>query len=166
MLLVKEKRKVIIFITTSWLFFWYLLGRFQDEFVESRRIALERCLQKIVSHPMLYGDPDLKVFLESESFNVEVNGSRLMMLCNRRDSNSFLKETTKTCRTRTTKNRFDAIIWRNDIQCGQQPILKICWSGWVVCIEKEPVGCTRGTAQGVAEKCRKCCKTKKRWGAL
>ena len=48
------------------------IGRFQDEFVESRRIALERCLQKIVSHPMLYGDPDLKVFLESESFNVEV----------------------------------------------------------------------------------------------
>ncbi|KAI8337979.1 Vps5 C terminal like-domain-containing protein [Chlamydoabsidia padenii] len=50
----------------------HALGRFQDEFVESRRIALERCLQKTVSHPMLYGDPDLKVFLESESFNVEV----------------------------------------------------------------------------------------------
>ncbi|KAI7906554.1 Vps5 C terminal like-domain-containing protein [Cokeromyces recurvatus] len=47
------------------------LGRFQNDFVESRRIALERCLQKIVAHPMLYGDPDLKVFLESESFNVE-----------------------------------------------------------------------------------------------
>lgn len=47
-------------------------GRFQDDFVESRRVALERCLQKIVAHPMLYGDPDLKVFLESESFNVEV----------------------------------------------------------------------------------------------
>ncbi|KAI8363814.1 Vps5 C terminal like-domain-containing protein [Choanephora cucurbitarum] len=49
----------------------HALGRFQDDFVESRRIALERCLQKIVAHPMLYGDPDLKVFLESESFNVE-----------------------------------------------------------------------------------------------
>lgn len=50
----------------------HALGRFQDEFVESRRIALERCLRKTVSHPMLYGDPDLKVFLESESFNIEV----------------------------------------------------------------------------------------------
>ncbi|KAG2192052.1 hypothetical protein INT47_012301 [Mucor saturninus] len=49
----------------------HALGRFQDDFVESRRIALERCLQKIVAHPTLYGDPDLKVFLESESFNVE-----------------------------------------------------------------------------------------------
>ncbi|GAA5815864.1 hypothetical protein MFLAVUS_009381 [Mucor flavus] len=49
----------------------HALGRFQDDFVESRRVALERCLQKIVAHPMLYGDPDLKVFLESESFNVE-----------------------------------------------------------------------------------------------
>ncbi|CEG66411.1 hypothetical protein RMATCC62417_02999 [Rhizopus microsporus] len=49
----------------------HALGRFQDDFVESRRMALERCLQKIVAHPMLYGDPDLKVFLESESFNIE-----------------------------------------------------------------------------------------------
>ncbi|KAG1055222.1 hypothetical protein G6F43_002805 [Rhizopus delemar] len=49
----------------------HALGRFQDDFVESRRVALERCLQKIVAHPMLYGDPDLKVFLESESFNIE-----------------------------------------------------------------------------------------------
>lgn len=52
---------------------WAFLGRFQDEFVESRRIALERCLRKIVAHPMLYGDPDLKVFLESESFNIDVS---------------------------------------------------------------------------------------------
>ncbi|KAI9320720.1 Vps5 C terminal like-domain-containing protein [Dichotomocladium elegans] len=54
----------------------HALGRFQDEFVESRRIALERCLQKIVRHPMLYGDPDLKVFLESESFNIEKRQKR------------------------------------------------------------------------------------------
>ncbi|KAI9255970.1 Vps5 C terminal like-domain-containing protein [Sporodiniella umbellata] len=49
----------------------HALGRFQDDFVESRRVALERCLQKMVAHPMLYGDPDLKVFLESESFHIE-----------------------------------------------------------------------------------------------
>ncbi|KAL0080827.1 Vps5 C terminal like-domain-containing protein [Phycomyces blakesleeanus] len=54
----------------------HALGRFQDEFVESRRIALERCLRKVVSHPMLYGDPDLKVFLESESFNIEKRQKR------------------------------------------------------------------------------------------
>ncbi|KAH8554393.1 Vps5 C terminal like-domain-containing protein [Umbelopsis sp. PMI_123] len=54
----------------------HALGRFQDEFVESRRIALERCLRKIVAHPMLYGDPDLKVFLESESFNIDKNQKR------------------------------------------------------------------------------------------
>ncbi|KAI7865755.1 Vps5 C terminal like-domain-containing protein [Spinellus fusiger] len=54
----------------------HALGRFQDEFVESRRIALERCLRKIVSHPMLYGDPDLKVFLESEAFNTEKRQKR------------------------------------------------------------------------------------------
>lgn len=57
------------------------IGRFQDDFVESRRVALERCLQKIVAHPMLYGDPDLKVFLESESFNVEVKKKKLWMRC-------------------------------------------------------------------------------------
>ncbi|KAI8342563.1 Vps5 C terminal like-domain-containing protein, partial [Chlamydoabsidia padenii] len=54
----------------------HALGRFQEEFVESRRIALERCLRKTVAHPMLYGDPDLKVFLESESFNVEKRQKR------------------------------------------------------------------------------------------
>lgn len=57
------------------------IGRFQDDFVESRRVALERCLQKIVAHPMLYGDPDLKVFLESESFNVEVKKKTLDEMC-------------------------------------------------------------------------------------
>ncbi|KAF9417747.1 Vacuolar protein sorting-associated protein 5 [Podila epigama] len=50
----------------------HALGRFQDEFVESRRIALERCLRKITAHPMLYGDPDLKLFLESDSLVAEI----------------------------------------------------------------------------------------------
>ncbi|RUP35202.1 hypothetical protein BC936DRAFT_138511 [Jimgerdemannia flammicorona] len=54
----------------------HALGRFQDEFVESRRVALEKCLRKIVAHPMLYGDPDLKLFLESESFNIDVKQKR------------------------------------------------------------------------------------------
>lgn len=28
---------------------------------------------KIVSHPMLVGDPDLRLFLESDSFSVDVS---------------------------------------------------------------------------------------------
>ncbi|KAF9582723.1 Vacuolar protein sorting-associated protein 5 [Lunasporangiospora selenospora] len=54
----------------------HALGRFQDEFVESRRIALERCLRKITAHPMLYGDPDLKLFLESDSLVAEIKEKR------------------------------------------------------------------------------------------
>ena len=53
----------------------HALGRFQDEFVESRRIALERCLRKMTAHPMLYGDPDLKLFLESDSLVAEVRNN-------------------------------------------------------------------------------------------
>ncbi|KAJ3344077.1 Vacuolar protein sorting-associated protein 5 [Gonapodya sp. JEL0774] len=45
------------------------LGRFQEEFVESRRSALERCVRKMAVHPRLAEDPDLKAFLESESFS-------------------------------------------------------------------------------------------------
>ncbi|PKS11037.1 hypothetical protein jhhlp_002797 [Lomentospora prolificans] len=48
------------------------VGRFESNFVESRRQALERMLNKIASHPMLQHDPDLKLFLESESFNVDI----------------------------------------------------------------------------------------------
>ncbi|KAI9296592.1 Vps5-domain-containing protein, partial [Neoconidiobolus thromboides FSU 785] len=48
------------------------IGRFQDDFVESRRRSLEIMLKKITAHPLLYGDPDIKFFLESESFAIEV----------------------------------------------------------------------------------------------
>jgi sorting nexin-1/2 len=48
------------------------LGRFQDEFVEARRIALERMLNKIALHPLLQRDVDFKLFIESESFSVDV----------------------------------------------------------------------------------------------
>ncbi|ORX37263.1 Vps5 C terminal like-domain-containing protein [Kockovaella imperatae] len=46
-------------------------GRFQDTFIENRRMALERCLTKITLHPVLQLDPDLRMFLESDSFAVE-----------------------------------------------------------------------------------------------
>lgn len=48
------------------------VGRFDTEFVESRRQALERMLNKIAAHPILHHDADLKIFLESDAFNVDV----------------------------------------------------------------------------------------------
>ncbi|KAJ1329277.1 sorting nexin-1/2 [Microdochium nivale] len=48
------------------------LNRFESNFVESRRAALEKMCNKIAAHPTLQNDPDLKLFLESESFNVDV----------------------------------------------------------------------------------------------
>ncbi|RMZ86851.1 hypothetical protein DV736_g5920, partial [Chaetothyriales sp. CBS 134916] len=48
------------------------VGRFESDFVESRRQALERMLNKIAGHPVLHHDADLKIFLESESFNIDI----------------------------------------------------------------------------------------------
>lgn len=48
------------------------VGRFDLNFVESRRAACERMLNKIAAHPVLQHDGDLKLFLESESFNVDI----------------------------------------------------------------------------------------------
>jgi sorting nexin-1/2 len=48
------------------------LGRFEADFVESRRAALERMLNRIAAHPMLQHDSDLKLFLESDAFNVDI----------------------------------------------------------------------------------------------
>lgn len=48
------------------------VGRFNTEFVESRRMALERQINKIAAHPVLQHDGDLKTFLESEAFNVDI----------------------------------------------------------------------------------------------
>ncbi|RKO90921.1 Phox homologous domain-containing protein, partial [Blyttiomyces helicus] len=50
----------------------HAIGRFQEDFVESRRSALERCLRKIVAHPLLRDDEDLQIFLESETFLADV----------------------------------------------------------------------------------------------
>lgn len=48
------------------------LGRFEADFVESRRAALERMLNRIAAHPILQHDSDLKLFLESDAFNVDI----------------------------------------------------------------------------------------------
>lgn len=48
------------------------MGRFDNNFVESRRAALEKMLNKSAAHPILQHDGDLKLFLESEAFNVDI----------------------------------------------------------------------------------------------
>lgn len=50
----------------------HAIGRFQEDFVEARRCALERFLQKTVQHPILQPDTDLRLFLESETFSSDV----------------------------------------------------------------------------------------------
>lgn len=48
-------------------------GRFEDQFVNQRRLALEKCIQKIANHPVLSKDTDLRLFLESDSFSLDVS---------------------------------------------------------------------------------------------
>ena len=48
------------------------MGRFDTNFVESRRAALERMLNKTAGHHILQHDADLKIFLESDSFSLDV----------------------------------------------------------------------------------------------
>jgi len=47
-------------------------GRFDDQFVQHRRIALENCINKIANHPVLCKDADLKLFLESDTFSLDI----------------------------------------------------------------------------------------------
>ena len=53
------------------------VGRFDTNFVESRRAALERMLNKTAHHPILQHDGDLKIFLESEAFNMDVKNREI-----------------------------------------------------------------------------------------
>ncbi|KAF5387361.1 hypothetical protein D9757_005745 [Collybiopsis confluens] len=48
------------------------LGRFDEGFIKQRRFALEKCIQKIANHPVLCQDPDLKLFLESDTFALDI----------------------------------------------------------------------------------------------
>ncbi|KAF5383683.1 hypothetical protein D9615_003643 [Tricholomella constricta] len=47
-------------------------GRFDDQFVRQRRFALEKCIQKIANHPVLGKDADLRLFLESDTFALDI----------------------------------------------------------------------------------------------
>lgn len=48
------------------------VGRFDSNFIEARRAALEKMVNKTAAHPTLQHDQDLKLFLESEAFNIDV----------------------------------------------------------------------------------------------
>ncbi|KAJ3721211.1 Vps5 C terminal like-domain-containing protein [Lentinula raphanica] len=48
------------------------VGRFDEGFIRQRRFALEKCIQKIANHPVLCKDPDLKLFLESDTFALDI----------------------------------------------------------------------------------------------
>ncbi|KAH6915925.1 protein transporter [Coprinopsis sp. MPI-PUGE-AT-0042] len=47
-------------------------GRFEDQFVRQRRLGLEKCIQKMANHPVLSKDTDLRLFLESDNFSLEM----------------------------------------------------------------------------------------------
>ncbi|KIK98175.1 hypothetical protein PAXRUDRAFT_134722 [Paxillus rubicundulus Ve08.2h10] len=47
-------------------------GRFDENFIQQRRSALEKCIQKTANHPVLSKDPDLKFFLESDTFALDI----------------------------------------------------------------------------------------------
>jgi len=48
------------------------LNRFDEQFVRQRRLALEKCIQKVANHPVLCKDSDLKLFLESDTFALDI----------------------------------------------------------------------------------------------
>ncbi|KLO12698.1 Vps5-domain-containing protein [Schizopora paradoxa] len=52
-------------------------GRFESHFIQQRRMALEKCIQKIANHPVLAKDLDLKFFLESDSFALDIKHRKL-----------------------------------------------------------------------------------------
>lgn len=49
------------------------VGRFAPELVEFRRRSLERALLKMLEHPMLQQDEDLKLFLESANLTADIH---------------------------------------------------------------------------------------------
>lgn len=57
----------------------HTFGRFDDQFVQQRRLALERCIHKTANHPVLQQDADLKLFLESDTFALVVKHRKAEM---------------------------------------------------------------------------------------
>ena len=53
----------------------HAIGRFEEDFVENRRIMLQRMMLKISKHPILNKDPSFVKFLETESLNTDLDAS-------------------------------------------------------------------------------------------
>jgi sorting nexin-1/2 len=51
------------------------IGRFNENFIENRRLSLEKMLTKISSNAILNQDKDFMIFLTSEEFNSEAKGA-------------------------------------------------------------------------------------------
>ncbi|KDQ61732.1 hypothetical protein JAAARDRAFT_123601, partial [Jaapia argillacea MUCL 33604] len=47
-------------------------GRFDSQFVQTRRVQLEKCINKMANHAVLGKDGDLRCFLESDSFALDI----------------------------------------------------------------------------------------------
>lgn len=56
------------------------VGRFDEGFVEARRSALGNMLTKIAKHPILQNDPDFRIFLESDTFTVDIKSKQYQSL--------------------------------------------------------------------------------------
>ena len=56
-------------------------GRFEDQFVQQRRLGLEKCINKTANHPVLAKDADLRLFLESDSFALDVSRRNGLEAC-------------------------------------------------------------------------------------
>ncbi|KAF9240677.1 Vps5 C terminal like-domain-containing protein [Melanogaster broomeanus] len=54
-------------------------GRFDEHFIKQRRSGLEKCIQKMANHPVLAKDPDLKFFLESDTFALDMKHKKAEM---------------------------------------------------------------------------------------
>lgn len=54
-------------------------GRFDDKFIENRRLALENMLNKIAKRKILQRDPDYIIFLQSENFNEDSKSSEIII---------------------------------------------------------------------------------------
>ncbi|KAF8141549.1 Vps5 C terminal like-domain-containing protein [Boletus edulis] len=54
-------------------------GRFDEQFVQQRRLALEKCIRKMADHPVLCKDPDFKFFLENDNFVLDIKQRRAEM---------------------------------------------------------------------------------------
>ena len=67
-------------------------NRFEATFVQQRRLALEKCIQKIANHPVLQKDADLKLFLECDNFALEVGATSRTESSNRADKRDAIDQ--------------------------------------------------------------------------